>query len=127
MPIFINSLFPYLAKVNLDGGAKKFIEDARKSIAIAEKEMNYADIAFAHAGTDSESPNLKLAEIARWHCEQSIKHYGEAVTAFDQAAKLTLPAKYKKYIDLKSKKCLEEMAYANTRKIKFALVLRTAN
>jgi len=126
MPIFINSLFPYLAKVNLDGGAKKFIEDARKSIAIAEKEMNYADIAFAHTGTDSESPNLKLAEIARWHCEQSIKHYGEAISALEKAAKQTLPAKYKKYVDLKSKKCLEEMAYANTRKIKIALFLRTA-
>lgn len=127
MPIFINSLFPYLAKANLDSSSKKLIEDARKSIAIAEKEMNYADIAFAHTGTDSENPNLKLAEIARWHCEQSIKHYSEAVAAFDQAAKQTLPAKYKKYVDLKSKKCLQEMAYANTRKIKFALFLRTSN
>lgn len=125
MPIFINSLFPFLAETGLDSRAKQFIEDARKSIAVAEKEMNYADIAFAQTGADSESPNLKLAEIARWHCEQSIRYYSEAVTALEQAGKQNLPAKYKKYVDLKTKKCLEEMVYANTRKIRFAFVIRT--
>src|SRR4051812_43935490 len=101
MPIFINSLFPFLAENSLDSQAKQFIEDARKSIALAEKELNYADIAFAQTDKDSDNPNLKLAEIAKWHYAQTIKYYGEGVSNLERAGKLGLPAKYKKYVDLK--------------------------
>jgi hypothetical protein len=126
MPIFINSLFPFLAEEGLDNQAKQSIEEARKSIALAEKELNYADIAFAQTEADSEEPNLKLAEIAKWHYAQTIKYYSEAVAALEPAGRRELPAKYKKYIDLKTKKCLEEMAYANTRKIRLGVILRTS-
>lgn len=126
MPIFINSLFPFLAEETLDSQAKQLIEDARKSIALAEKELNYADIAFAQTGPDEEIPNLKLGEIAKWHFAQTIRFYSEALEALARAGKLRMPAKYKKYIDLKSKKCLEEMAYANTRKIRLGVILRTS-
>jgi len=125
MPIFINSLFPFLAENNLDSRAKEFIEAARKSIALAEKELKYADIAFAQTDKDSDNPNLKLAEIAVWHYAQSIKNYSEAVGELEQAEKSNLPAKYKKYVDLKARKCLQEMAYSNTRKIALGLLLRT--
>lgn len=127
MPIFINSLFPFLAEKSLDIQAKQFIETARKSIALAEKELKYADISFAQADKDSETPNLKLAEISVWHYAQTIKYYSEAVANLEQANKLEMPAKYKKYVDLKTKKCLEEMAYSNTRKIKLGVILRTSN
>jgi hypothetical protein len=126
MPIFINSLFPLLAGDEMDNQAKQFIEDARKSIALAEKELNYADIAFAQTAQDSESPNLKLAEIAKWHYVNSLKNYGAAIAALEKAGKPGLPAKYKKYVDLKTKKCLEEMTYASERKINLSVVLRTA-
>ena len=125
MPIFINSLFPFLAENNLDSRSKQFIESARKSIALAEKELKYADIAFAQTDKDSENPNLKLAEIAVWHYTQTIKNYGEAITELERAEKSNLPAKYKKYVDLKARKCLQEMAYSNTRKIALGLLLRT--
>lgn len=125
MPIFINSLFPFLAENNLDSRAKELIEAARKSIALAEKELKYADIAFAQADQDSDNPNLKLAEIAVWHYAQTIKNYSEAIGELEQVEKLSLPAKYKKYVELKARKCLQEMAYSNTRKIALGLVLRT--
>ena len=124
MPIFINSLFPFLAEKSLDSQAKEFIESARKSIALAEKELKYADISFAQADKDSETPNLKLAEISVWHYAQTMKYYSEAVANLEQASKLEMPVKYKKYVDLKTKKCLEEMAYSNTRKIKLGSILR---
>lgn len=126
MTNFINSLFPFLAENGIDDKSKNFIEDVRKSVALAEKELNYADIAFAQTEKDSENPNLKLAEIAKWHYAQSIKYYSEAVAALEQASKLSLPAKYKKYVDLKTKKCLEEMAYSNTRKIALGVIFRTS-
>ncbi|HVE57231.1 MAG TPA: hypothetical protein VNB22_10415 [Pyrinomonadaceae bacterium] len=126
MPIFINSLFPFLAENSLDSRAKQLIETARKSIALAEKEMKYADIAFAQTNKDSDNPNLKLAEIAVWHYAQSIKNYSEAVNELEQAKRSSLPAKYKKYVDLKAKRCLEEMAYSNTRKIALGIILRTS-
>lgn len=125
MPIFINSLFPFFAENSLDSQAKQFIEAARKSIALAEKELNYADIAFAQTDKDSDNPNLKLAEIAKWHFAQTIKFYSEAIANLERTSKLELPAKYKKYVDLKTKKCLEEMAYANTQKISVSTILRT--
>lgn len=125
MPIFINSLFPFLTGKTLDSQAKKVLEDARKSIALAEKELNYADIAFAQTDAGSGNPNLKLAEIARWHYTQSIKNYGEAVAGLERAGRLEIPAKYKKYAALKTKKCLEEMKYANERKISLGVILRT--
>jgi uncharacterized protein YxeA len=127
MPIFINSLFPFLAGGNLDIQAKNFIEDARKSIALAEKEMKYADIAYVQTDKDSEKPNKNLAQIAVWHYQLVIQYYSEAVTKLEQARKLNLPLKYKKYVELKSKKCLEEMAYSNTRKFRLGLILRTIN
>ena len=127
MPIFINSLFPFLAENSLDSQAKQLIEDARKSIALAEKELNYADIAFAQTDSGSDNPNLKLAEIAKWHYAQTIKYYGEGVSNLERASKLELPVKYKKYVDLKMKKCLEEMAYSNTRKIDLSAMLRPTN
>jgi len=126
MPIFINSLFPFLAEQSLDREAKQFIENARKSIALAEKELKYADIAFAHTDKDSETPNLKLAEISVWHYAQTIKNYSEAVAELEQAGRLRLPPKYKKYVDLKTKKCLEEMAYSNNRKIRLGAILRAS-
>lgn len=126
MPIFINSLFPFLAENSLDSQAKKFIETARKSIALAEKEMKYADISFAQTDCDSDNPNLKLGEISIWHYAQSIKNYSEAIADLEQARKSNLPAKYKKYVDLKTKKCLQEMAYSNARKIKLGAVLRVS-
>ncbi len=127
MPIFINSLFPFLAGASLDREAKNFIEEARKSIALAEKELKYGDIAFIQTDKDSEHPNLKLAAIAVWHYAQGIKNYRDAVTKLEQARKLNLPAKYKKYVELKTKKSLEEMAYSNTRKIILGVLLRTSN
>lgn len=127
MPIFINSLFPVLDGAEaMDTENKKLIEEARKSIALAEKELHYADVAFTQTGKDSDNPNLKLAEIARWHYAQTIKYYGEAVESLEKTAEKGLPAKYKKYVELKTKKCLEEMAYANERKIKLGVVLRAA-
>lgn len=125
MPIFINSLFPFLAGESLANEAKRCIETARKAIALAEKEQKYAEIAFAHTDKDSDNPNLRLAEIAVWHYAQSIKNYGEAIAELEQATKSKLPAKYKKYVDLKTKKSLEEMAYANERKMRLNVVLRT--
>jgi len=125
MPIFINSLFPFLAEKGLDAAAKQFIENARKSIALAEKELKYADIAFAQTDAEAENPNLKLGEIAVWHYAQSIRYYSEAIGELEQVGKMALPTKYKKYVDLKTKKCLEEMAYSNTRKIRLSVVLRT--
>jgi len=126
MPVFINSLFPFFAAKNLDSQAKNFIEEARKSIALAEKEQNYAEIAQAHTAQDSGSPNLKLAEIARWHFAQSIKNFSEAVAHLERAGKSDLPLKYRKYINLKTKKCLEEMAYSNTRRIKLGAILHVS-
>jgi len=127
MPIFINSIFPFLSDESLVAEVKQSIEDARKAIALAEKELNYADIAFAQTASDTETPNLKLAEIAKWHYTQTIKYYSEAVACLEQTGKTELPAKYQKYVDLKTKKCLEEMAYANTRKIRVTVILRTTN
>jgi hypothetical protein len=127
MPIFINSLFPYLAGSSLDSQAKKHIEEARKSIALAEKECKYGDIAFMQTDKDSENPNKNLAAIAVWHYSQTIKNHSEAIAVLEQANKMSMPAKYKKYVDLKMKKCMEEMAYANTRKISLGVVLRSSN
>ncbi|MBS1792475.1 MAG: hypothetical protein JSS81_01405 [Acidobacteria bacterium] len=127
MPIFINSLFPFFAGNGLDAEARQLIEDARRAIALAEKESGYADIAFAQTDPESETPNLKLAEIARWHYAQSLKNYGDAVNLLGQAAKTGLPPKYRKYVELKTKKCLEEMAYSNTRKIVLGVLLRTGS
>jgi hypothetical protein len=117
MEIFTNSLFPFIAEGSLDGQTKQLIEEARKSIALAEKELNYAEIAFGQAEKEPENPNLKLAEIAKWHYAQTMKYYGEAVTVLELTAKKNLPEKYKKYVELKTKKCLGQMAYTNTRQI----------
>src|ERR1051325_4015911 len=94
MPIFINSLFPVLDGGAMDMQDKKFIEDARKSIALAEKELNYGDIAFAQTDKDSDNPNLKLAEIAKWHYAQTIRYYGEAMESFEKIDNPGLAAKY---------------------------------
>jgi hypothetical protein len=114
MQIFVHSLFPFLAENNLGDQAKQLIEAARKSMALAEKELKYADIAFAQT---EDQPNQNLAEIAAWHYEQSIKYYCEAIAHLEHAGTLELPAKYTRYVELKTKKCLEEVAYSNTRKI----------
>ncbi|MEP6901947.1 MAG: hypothetical protein ABJA66_09365 [Actinomycetota bacterium] len=127
MPIFINSLFPFLAGESLDRQAKDFIEEARKSIVLAEKEIKYGDIAYVQTDKDSEKPNLNLAAIAVWHYAQGIKNYSTGIAKLEQARKLNLPAKYKKYVELKTKKSLEEMAYSNTRKIILGVLLRTSN
>jgi len=124
MTNFTNSLFPFLAENSLDKQIKYLIEEARKSIALAEKESNYAEISYTQADTDKELPNLKLAEISKWHYAQTIKYYSEAAVSLESADKLKLPAKYKKYVELKVKKCLEEMAAANTRKIELEALLQ---
>ena len=121
----MNSLFPFLAEDSLDNQIKQLIEAARKSIALAEKELNYAEVAFARTDKDSGNPNLKLAEISKWHYAQTIKYYSEAVARLEETGKLELPEKYKKYVGLKTKKCLEAMAYANTRKIALNALRRT--
>jgi hypothetical protein len=90
---FMNSMFPVFADENLDDRTKKLFEDARKSIALAEKERSYADIAFAETAPDSETPNLKLAEIAKWHYAQCIKFYSEAIEHLEQTGKTELTAK----------------------------------
>ncbi len=127
MPIFINSLLPFLTGATLDNQAKTCIEEARELVALAEKEINFGDIAFVQTNHNSEQPNKNLAAIAVWHYAESMKNYSSAVSKLERAGKSNLPAKYKKYVELKTKKCLEEMAYSNTRKIRLGLVLRTIN
>ena len=125
IPIFIKSLFTDLEGKTPDKQAKNFIEGGQESIALAEEELNYADIAFAQTGTDSENQNLQLAEIARRHYAQAFQYFGEAVDELGRAGKPELPAKYNKYIRQKTRKCLEEMDYAKARIIELGVILRT--
>lgn len=127
MPIFINSLFTYFERTAVADEGREFIESARQSIAIARTELGYAETAFGFAQTLSAQPNLKLAEIARWHYEQSMRHFGSGVTALERARKLSLPAKYRKYVDAKIKKCLDEMALSNKQTIALSALLRNQN
>jgi hypothetical protein len=58
--IIMNSIFPFLYTNSTDKKAKVFIETARQTIEIAEKEIRFGD-----AAKEYESRNL--IEIAIWH------------------------------------------------------------
>jgi hypothetical protein len=126
MPMIINSLFTYFDHAAVAAEGREFIESARAAITNAQTELGYAETAFGFADVESATPNLKLAEIARWHYEESIHGFAQGVKTLERARKLKLPAKYRKYIDSKIEKCLGEMAHSNKQKLALSSLLRNA-
>ncbi|MBS1792536.1 MAG: hypothetical protein JSS81_01710 [Acidobacteria bacterium] len=114
MNVFTNSMFPVSNGRTLNGHAGQFIEEGRKAGALAEKERDYGDIALAESRRRAESDSA-LAEIARWHYTQAVRLYGEALGAFELAGRIELPEKYRKYVELRIKRCRDEMAGAGAR------------
>lgn len=104
--IFLNTFFPFSKAQDKDYETKIFIEVARKAVSMAESQ---AEFGMETQEAISESGQTNLAPIAVWHFQKAIEHFHEAINNLEQAKMFSASAKYKKYIELKEKKCIEKL------------------
>lgn len=104
--IFLNTFFPFSKAQDKDYETKIFIEVARKAVSMAESQADYG---VETQKAISESGQTNLAPIAVWHFQKAIEHLHEAINNLEQAKMFSASAKYKKYIELKEKKCIEKL------------------
>ena len=107
--IFINTLFPFTASFNTNKEAKILIDQARKAFELGKIEAKYGAEADEASFESEAEPNKYLASISAWHYGQALAKYREAINKFEEAKRFSLSLKYKHYIDLKIRQCLENV------------------
>jgi hypothetical protein len=105
--LFINTLFPFSASFNTNKEAKALIEQARFAFELGKIETKFAAEADEASSANEDEPDKYLVNISTWHYGQALAKFREAINKFEEAKRFSLSPKYKIYVDLKIRQCLE--------------------
>jgi hypothetical protein len=105
--LFIDTLFPFTASINTNQEAKILVDQARFAFDLGKIEIKYGAEADQASLENGAEPDPYLASISVWHYGQALAKFREAINKFEEAKRFSLSPKYKNYIDLKIRQCLE--------------------
>ena len=106
---FINTLFPFSASFNTNKEAKALIDQARFVFELGKSEAKFGAEAAEASSQNGSEPDKYLASISVWHYGQALAKFREAISKFEEAKRFSLSLKYKSYVDLKIRQCLENV------------------
>lgn len=115
--IFLQTFFPFSKTQDTDTEAKIFIEVGRAAMRTAESELGFGDEIVVVMNA-KKSIRGKLQNIALWHYQNGLQHLQKAIVNFEQAQRLAISKNYRKYVELKLKKCFEKTSFIQTTKLK---------